>query len=240
MGIMLVMSMSFASCSKVSGGKMKTSVDSLSYAYGVGLGSSIQQNLSQFPSDLNIDLFLAVFEKALKADTADLAISTDEAYVVFQRCMATVQAEAATKTKADAAEFLAKNAKKAGIGSTASGLQYEVIKQGTGPKPNDSSTVTVNYHGTLLDGTVFDSSVDRGTPATFPLNRVIKGWTEGIQLMGVGSKYKFWIPSDLAYGDNGGGGVIKPGALLIFEVELLKIEDGASAAAPAAPAAPAK
>lgn len=231
MGVMLVISMSFASCSKGSGGKMKTSVDSLSYAYGVGLGSSIQQNLAEFPAELNIDLFLKVFEKALRADTADLAFSSDEAIMVFQRCMATVQAEAATKTKAEAVKFLEKNGKKAGVVTTASGLQYEVIKEGTGPKPNDSSTVSVHYHGTLLDGTVFDSSVDRGNPAQFPLNRVIKGWTEGIQLMSVGSKYKFWIPSDLGYGDNGGGGKIKPGALLIFEVELLKIMDGSPEAA---------
>lgn len=237
MGIMLVMSMSFASCSKASGGKMKTAVDSLSYAYGVGMGSSLQQNLNQFPAKLNIDLFLAVFEKALKADTANLAISPGEAYVVFQKCMATVQAESAIKTKAEAKAFLEKNGKKAGVKTTASGLQYEVIKEGTGPKPNDSSTVSVHYHGTLIDGTVFDSSVDRGNPAQFPLNRVIKGWQEGIQLMSVGSKYKFWIPSELGYGDNGGGGVIKPGALLIFEVELLKIVDPSEVAKAAQPSA---
>jgi len=226
MGTMVVISMCFASCSKTSGSKMKTSVDSLSYAYGVGMGSSLQQNLSQFPAELNIDLFLDVFEKALKGDTAKLAISPSEAYVVFQRCMATAQAEAATKTKAEAKAFLEKNAKEKGVVTTASGLQYKIIKEGQGPKPTDTSTVSVNYNGTLLDGTVFDSSIERGQPAEFPLNRVIKGWTEGIQLMSVGSKYKFWIPSELAYGDNGAGGKIKPGALLVFDVELLAIKDG--------------
>ena len=226
MGTMVVISMCFASCSKTSGSKMKTSVDSLSYAYGVGMGSSLQQNLSQFPAELNIDLFLDVFEKALKGDTAKLAISPSEAYVVFQRCMATAQAEAATKTKAEAKAFLEKNAKEKGVVTTASGLQYKIIKEGQGPKPTDTSTVSVNYNGTLLDGTVFDSSIERGQPAEFPLNRVIKGWTEGIKLMSVGSKYKFWIPSELAYGDNGAGGKIKPGALLVFDVELLAIKDG--------------
>jgi FKBP-type peptidyl-prolyl cis-trans isomerase FklB len=147
--------------------------------------------------------------------------------MVFQRCLATVQAEAAEKTKAENKDFLEKNGKKAGVKTTASGLQYEVIKEGTGAKPTDTTTVSVHYHGTLMDGTVFDSSVDRGTPASFKLNQVIKGWTEGIQLMSVGSKYKFWIPSDLAYGDMGSGGVIKPGALLIFEVELLGLGEAA-------------
>ena len=221
---MLVMGMSFASCSKTSGSKMKTAVDSLSYAYGVGMGTNLAQNLQQFPSKLNVDLFLAVFEKALKGDTAKLAITPQQAYEVFQRCMASVQKEAAVAVKEDAKKFLEKNAKVDGVKTTPSGLQYQVIKEGTGPKPSDTATVRVHYHGTLLDGTVFDSSVDRGTPAEFPLNRVIKGWTEGIQLMSVGSKYKFWIPADLAYGDNGAGGQIKPGSLLIFEVELLGIK----------------
>jgi FKBP-type peptidyl-prolyl cis-trans isomerase len=234
---MLVMGMSFASCSKTSGSKMKTAVDSLSYAYGVGMGTNLAQSLQQFPAKLNVDLFLAVFEKALKGDTANLAITPEKAYEVFQRCLATAQQEASVVTKEENKKFLEKNGKKEGVKTTASGLQYEVIKEGTGPKPTDSSTVSVNYHGTLLDGTVFDSSVDRGTPAQFPLNRVIKGWTEGIQLMSVGSKYKFWIPSDLAYGDNGAGGQIKPGALLVFEVELLKIVDPKEAAAQEAAAA---
>jgi FKBP-type peptidyl-prolyl cis-trans isomerase len=223
MGIMLVMSVCLASCSKTSEKSMKTAVDSLSYAYGVGMGFSMNQNLKEFPADINIDLFLAVFEKALKGDTGKLAISPDEAYMVFQRCMATAQTDAAKKTKEDVTKFMEKNGKKAGVVTTASGLQYEVIKEGTGPKPSDTATVSVHYHGTLLDGTVFDSSVDRGTPAQFPLNQVMKGWTEGLQLMSVGSKYKFWIPSELGYGDQGGGGTIKPGAMLIFEVELLSI-----------------
>lgn len=122
-------------------------------------------------------------------------------------------------------KFLEQNKKKSGVKVTASGLQYEVIKQGAGKKPSASNTVKVHYTGTLIDGTKFDSSVDRGTPAEFRLDQVIAGWTEGLQLMSVGSKFKFYIPSDLAYGDNPReGGPIQPGSTLIFDVELLDIK----------------
>lgn len=229
-GVMLVLSVSFAGCSnKVSEKKMKTAVDSLSYAYGVGMGFSMHQNLQEFPAELNIDLFLDVFEAALKGDTGRLAISPEDAYGIFQQCLMTAQADAAKATKEEVAKFMEKNGKRAGVVTTASGLQYEVLKEGEGPKPVDTSVVSVHYHGTLMDGEVFDSSVERGAPAQFPLNQVIAGWTEGIQLMSVGSKYKFWIPSDLAYGDNGAGGMIKPGAMLVFEVELLDIVNSDSA-----------
>ncbi|MGL5398069.1 MAG: FKBP-type peptidyl-prolyl cis-trans isomerase, partial [Shewanella sp.] len=120
-------------------------------------------------------------------------------------------------------EFLAQNKTKEGVVTTASGLQYQVLNQGSGTiHPKASDTVTVHYHGTLIDGTVFDSSVERGEPIAFPLNRVIKGWTEGVQLMVEGDKYRFFIPSDLAYG-NRSTGKIGGGSVLIFDVELLKI-----------------
>ena len=119
--------------------------------------------------------------------------------------------------------FLAKNKEKAGVTTTASGLQYEVIKMGTGPKPTAQNTVKVNYVGTLIDGTEFDSSVKRNEPATFPVSGVIPGWTEALQLMPVGSKFKLFLPSTIAYGANGAGEVIKPYSTLIFEVELLEI-----------------
>jgi len=224
---MLVMSMSFASCSKTSGSKMKTTIDSLSYAYGVGLGIQMAKQHEQFPAKLNIDLFLAVFEKALKGDTAKLAISPEKAIEVFQRCLATAQADASKAAKEETSKFLAKNAKADGVKTTPSGLQYSVIKEVSGAKPIATDTVTVNYKGSLLDGKVFESSYDTGAPAVFPLDRVIKGWTEGIQLMSVGSKYKFWIPAELAYGETGGP---KPGALLIFEVELLNIKSAGAQA----------
>ncbi len=120
-------------------------------------------------------------------------------------------------------EFLAANIQKPGVTETASGLQYEVITEGTGPKPTAYNKVTCHYHGTLTDGTVFDSSVKRGQPASFPLNQVISGWTEGLQLMGTGSKWRFFIPPHLGYGDRQVGPVIGPNSTLIFEVELLDI-----------------
>ena len=126
-------------------------------------------------------------------------------------------------TKEKGKAFLAENKKKEGVIETASGLQYKVVKMGTGPKPHETDKVKVHYHGTLIDGTVFDSSVERGEPIEFPLNGVIKGWTEGVQLMPVGSKFIFYIPSDLAYGDRDAGPTIKGGSTLIFEVELLEI-----------------
>jgi len=119
--------------------------------------------------------------------------------------------------------FLAENKKNAGVIETASGLQYKVIRMGNGPKPLATDRVKVHYHGTTIDGVVFDSSVERNEPIVFGLNQVIRGWTEGVQLMPVGSKFIFYIPSDLAYGDGGAGGAIKPGAMLIFEVELFEI-----------------
>jgi FKBP-type peptidyl-prolyl cis-trans isomerase FklB len=120
-------------------------------------------------------------------------------------------------------EFLAANKQKPGVTALPSGLQYEVITDGTGIKPMSRSNVTCHYHGSLIDGTVFDSSVERGQPATFPLNRVISGWTEGLQLMGVGSKWRFFIPPNLAYGDRQTGSDIGPNSTLIFEVELLGV-----------------
>jgi FKBP-type peptidyl-prolyl cis-trans isomerase len=129
------------------------------------------------------------------------------------------------KKSQEGVDFLAENEQRQGVFTTESGLQYEPMKEGDGPMPVDTSEVTVHYHGTLIDGTVFDSSVDRGEPATFKLNQVIPGWTEGLQLMSVGSKYKFYIPSDLAYGQRPPSPTIPPNAVLIFEVELLSITE---------------
>ena len=130
----------------------------------------------------------------------------------------------AEKNQKEGAAFLAANAKKAGVKTTPSGLQYLVIKEGAGKKPAATDAVTVHYRGTLLDGTEFDSSIKRGQPATFPLNQVIKGWTEGVQLMKEGAKYRFFIPSEQAYGPRGAGASIGPNATLIFEVELISVQ----------------
>jgi FKBP-type peptidyl-prolyl cis-trans isomerase FklB len=142
----------------------------------------------------------------------------------FEKDMEQKQKEAGEKNKTEGAKFLEENKKKEGVKTTASGLEYKVIKDGTGPQPKATDMVTVNYRGTLIDGTEFDSSYKRGQPATFPLNGVIKGWTEGLQLMKVGSKYQFFVPSNLAYGERSVGPDIAPNATLIFEVELLDVK----------------
>ena len=133
-------------------------------------------------------------------------------------------AEAGVKNAAEGEKFLADNAKREGVKTTASGLQYEIIKAGEGAKPTANDTVTVHYHGTLINGKVFDSSVDRKEPATFPVGGVIPGWVEALQLMPLGSKWKLFIPAKLAYAERGAGPEIGPGSALIFEVELLKID----------------
>jgi len=153
---------------------------------------------------------------------AETRLSSDEAQAKFQEAYEALIEKRNSEAMQKETEFLAENSKKSGVLITASGLQYEVIEEGNGPKPQSSDTVKVNYEGRLIDGTVFDSSYERGTPAEFPLEWVIPGWTEGIQLMGVGSKYKLYIPSELAYGPNGGG-PIPPYSPLIFDVELIEI-----------------
>jgi FKBP-type peptidyl-prolyl cis-trans isomerase len=178
---------------------------------------------------IDIDVFASGLYDALYTDTTKLT----EAQIgeVMNSFQVTLQAKAQEKAmresgvnKEKANKFLANNKAKPGVKTTASGLQYEVLKEGTGKNPKAEETVKVHYHGTLMDGKVFDSSVQRGEPVEFPLGNVIKGWTEGVQLMKVGSKYRFWIPSDLGYGDRGAPPQIGPGELLIFEVELLEVK----------------
>ena len=151
-------------------------------------------------------------------------ISYQEAQQVLGQFFQELEAKVAGAAKADGEKFLAENAKREGVKVTASGLQYEVLEPSLGQKPKATDTVRVHYEGTLIDGTVFDSSYRRGESISFPLNGVIKGWTEGLQLMSVGSKYKFFIPYQLAYGERGAGQSIPPYAALIFTVELLGIE----------------
>lgn len=208
--------------------KLETQEQKLSYAIGKDVGSNLRNNKIKVDSDI----FLKGFRDAVN-DTDGKAkyLMTDaEITSTFQEYQKSKMAEMqkqqeaeASRYRAEGEQFLTNNRSKAGIKETASGLQYEVIKEGSGAKPTGNSTVKVHYTGTLLDGTVFDSSVQRGEPAQFPLNGVIKGWTEGLQLMNKGSKYKLYIPADLAYGNQGAGELIKPGMTLIFEVELLDI-----------------
>ena len=141
----------------------------------------------------------------------------------FENSMREKEAARGNEAKAAGEKFLAENGKKKGVTTTASGLQYEILKAGDGPKPQATDRVNVHYHGTLLNGKVFDSSVERGQPITFGVQEVIKGWTEALQLMPVGSKWRIFIPSNLAYGEQGAGGDIGPNEALIFDVELLGI-----------------
>jgi FKBP-type peptidyl-prolyl cis-trans isomerase FklB len=146
-----------------------------------------------------------------------------EAFEVISKRMQAAEAEKSSTLAADGEAFLAKNSQRDEVTVTASGMQYEVLTAGDGEKPVATSTVRTHYHGTLVDGTVFDSSVDRGEPAEFPVNGVIAGWTEALQLMGVGSKWRLYLPYQLAYGERGAGGAIGPYAALVFDVELLAI-----------------
>ena len=155
----------------------------------------------------------------------DLDISEEESMTILQEYFGKIQAEKSAEANAAEAAYLAENGAKEGVITTESGLQYEVLVSGNGAKPTTSDKVTVHYHGMLTNGTVFDSSVDRGEPATFGVTQVIKGWTEALQLMSIGDKWKLTIPSNLAYGDQGAGGIIGPGSTLIFEVELLSINN---------------
>ena len=199
------------------------------YLKGIEVGSNMYQQFSRTEylfNDSTIELKIELIKRGLienLKNEANVVLSATEA---AEWLNATMEAKAAEKNKDAAAKgeaFLAKNATKEGVIVTESGLQYEVVTMGEGEKPTAESTVKVHYHGTLIDGTVFDSSVQRGEPIEFPLNGVIKGWTEGLQLMPVGSKFILYIPYQLAYGERGAGELIGPCEALIFEVELLEI-----------------
>jgi FKBP-type peptidyl-prolyl cis-trans isomerase FklB len=204
--------------SKVSNVKMKDERDSLSYTIGLSIGNSFSQSDI---ADLNYELLVKGM-KDQKDSTGAMELQEAEAYI--QEVMMKKQEAKAVVDKQAGIDFLAANKAKPGVMTTASGLQYQVMSEGTGMKPKATDNVTVHYHGTTIDGTVFDSSVDRGEPASFGLNQVIPGWTEGVQLMSVGSKYKFFIPQELAYGAQSPSPVIKPYSTLIFEVELISID----------------
>jgi FKBP-type peptidyl-prolyl cis-trans isomerase len=197
--------------------------DSASYALGVLIGQNNKQNLDASPGtkDLNVDILINAFEKQLKGDSSQMDAA--KANAMIQKFFEKVSTKEAAKNAEEGKTFLEQNKAKEGVITTASGLQYEILKAGEGPKPTADQTVKCHYHGTLIDGKVFDSSVDRGEPATFNVSQVIPGWTEALQLMPVGSKWKLYIPGELAYGERGAGKDIGPNTTLIFEVELLEI-----------------
>ncbi len=193
-------------------------MDKLSYAWGLAMGKQLQ---AMGVKDLDAASFKDGAEAAMT--DAEPAISLEEAQTLINDYLQDLQQKAEAAARKEGEEFLAENGKKEEVQTTASGLQYVVEKEGEGAQPTAEDEVTVHYTGKLLNGTVFDSSVSRGEPATFPLNRVIPGWTEGVQLMKEGAKYTFFIPSDLAYGAQGVPNAIPPHSTLIFEVELIKV-----------------
>lgn len=203
--------------------KLVSKNDSVSYALGVLIGENNKQQMKSAPGvdQLNKEIMISAFEKAFMGDSVQ--IKPEKANAAIQAFFADVSKGEGEKNLKAGEEFLASNKAKSGVVTLPSGLQYQIIKAGSGSKPKPEDQVKCHYHGTTIDGKVFDSSVDRGEPAVFPVNRVIPGWTEALQLMPVGSKWKLFIPSALAYGEQGAGQDIKPNSTLIFEVELLEI-----------------
>jgi FKBP-type peptidyl-prolyl cis-trans isomerase FklB len=194
-------------------------LDKVSYSLGVNIGNSLK---SQGLEELNAEQLAAALTDLFAG--ADLKISEGEGNAILNEHFGKLQAKKHEGAIKEGKDFLAANASKDGVVTLPSGLQYQVMKEGSGIKPSLTSTVTTHYHGTTIDGNVFDSSVQRGQPASFPVNGVIAGWTEALQLMPIGSKWKLFVPSDLAYGAQGAGGAIGPHTTLIFEVELLEVK----------------
>jgi len=215
--------------------ELKTDIDKVSYSIGLQVGFNfVKQNeaLKKQNVQISTEAMIAGVRDAIAGKPQLTTEQVREVLGGFEKDMAQKVEARAQKNKAEGEKFLAENKKKEGVKTTASGLQYKVIKEGSGAEPKPTDTVTVNYRGTLIDGTEFDSSYKRGQPATFPLSGVIKGWTEGLQLMKVGAKYQLFIPPGLAYGERQMGPDIGPDSTLIFEVELLDAKAAGAAGSP--------
>ena len=201
-------------------------MDKLSYALGLGIGRQLAQMGAE---QLSIDDFAQAIKDVvaggqLKLDEAEAQVIVQEFFQKQEEKQRAAAAEMGKKAKEEGEKYLAENAKKERVVTLPSGLQYLVIKEGNGKRPKATDKVKCHYEGMLVDGTLFDSSVQRGEPATFPLNQVIAGWTEGLQLMTEGSKYRFFIPYTLGYGERGAGASIPPFAALVFDVELIEVQ----------------
>ncbi|MEO5721965.1 MAG: FKBP-type peptidyl-prolyl cis-trans isomerase [Chthoniobacterales bacterium] len=221
--------------------ELKTDKDKVSYSIGLDIGGTFKKQAM----DIDLDLLMQGLKDASGGKTPLLTDEqVKETMTAYSKAMMEKQTEKAkeegTKSAAEGEKFLAENKGKEGVKTTASGLQYKVLKEGAGASPKETDTVVVHYKGTLINGTEFDSSYKRNEPTSFPVNRVIKGWTEGLQLMKPGSKFQFFIPAGLAYGERGAGQDIGPNATLIFEVELQDVKPAdAPVATPAAEGKPA-
>lgn len=198
--------------------KQDERLEKFSYALGLSIASNLIQSGVKTIDPAN---FITAIQDAFTGQEPKLNV--EEANKILQEFMADQQSGDAAKNLEEGVKFLAENLKNEGVKETASGLQYKVLVDGDGEKPSATDEVRCHYHGTLIDGSVFDSSVQRGEPAVFPVNGVIQGWVEALQMMGVGSKWRLYVPSDLAYGERGAGGAIGPNSTLIFDVELLEI-----------------
>jgi FKBP-type peptidyl-prolyl cis-trans isomerase FklB len=212
---------------------LKDQKDKVSYSIGLNIGT----NLNRQNVEINPEALMAGVKDGIAGKPQLTQDQIKEVMTAFEKDMQTKQKAAGEKNAAEGAKFLEENKKKEGVKTTVSGLQYKVIKEGTGPQPKATDTVTVNYRGTVINGKEFDSSYKRGQAATFPLNGVIKGWSEGLQLMKTGAKYQFFVPPNLAYGERAVGPDISPNSTLIFEVELLDAKPAPSPAASVPPGA---
>ncbi len=226
-----VLALAMSSCgSSKKSGETAVSLDSLDQRISYAIGFDVAQNLKQQGFEVDPEIISRGVMDGLADSGATTLMTPEEVRNTFNEFQQEMSKRQQRKMEAEAAgnvaagqDYMAKEAAREGVQRTASGLLYEEIKPGSGPKPTASSTVKVHYEGTLVDGTVFDSSYERGEPATFPLNGVIQGWTEGLQLMPVGSTYRLIIPAELGYGNSPPPGPIKPGSVLVFKVELLEI-----------------
>ncbi len=203
--------------------KLETKVDSVSYAIGLLVGSNNQQQLKNAPGGTDLDGAIMASAFSAASMSEEPKITEEQANALVQTYFQQASERIGQENLEEGNAFLESNKSREGVVTTESGLQYEILTEGTGQKPTANDQVRVHYHGTLIDGTVFDSSVDRGEPATFGVSQVIKGWTEALQLMPVGSKWKVYIPAALAYGERGAGSDIGPNSALVFEVELLEV-----------------